>query len=63
MEKQKNNSEFISGYKYLSYYKKRNDKENQLKYISKLMSIDSTFSKKTIENLVKKLQLEYDTHT
>lgn len=53
--------EFISGYKYLiSYYKKRNDKENQLKYISKLMSIDSTFQKNYRE-LSKKLQLEYDT--
>ena len=53
--------EFISGYKYLiSYYKKRNDKENQLKYISKLMSIDSTFQKNYRE-LSKKLQVEYDT--
>nr|WP_309756712.1 helix-turn-helix domain-containing protein [Flavobacterium sp.] len=53
--------EFISGYKYLiSYYKKRNDKENQLKYINKLMSIDSTFQKNYRE-LSKKLQLEYDT--
>jgi hypothetical protein len=45
MEKQKNNSEFISGYKYLiSYYKK--NRENQLKYISKLMSMTVRFQKK-----------------
>lgn len=52
--------EFISGYSYLiSYYKKRNDKENQLQYVSKLMSIDSTLQKNYRE-LSKKLQVEYD---
>ena len=53
--------EFISGYSFLiAYYKEKNDKENQLKYISKLMSIDSTLQKNYRE-LNKKLQLEYDT--
>lgn len=53
--------EFISGYPFLiAHYKEKNDKENQLKYISKLMSIDSTLQKNYRE-LNKKLQLEYDT--
>jgi tetratricopeptide (TPR) repeat protein len=53
--------EFISGYPFLiSHYKERNDQENQLKYVSKLMSIDSTLQKNYRE-LSKKLQLEYDT--
>jgi AraC-like DNA-binding protein len=53
--------EFISGYPFLiSHYKERNDKENQLKYVSKLMSIDSTLQK-NYKELSKKMQLEYDT--
>jgi AraC-like DNA-binding protein len=53
--------EFMSGYPFLiSHYKERNDQENQLKYVSKLMSIDSTLQKNYRE-LSKKLQLEYDT--
>ncbi|OUD35897.1 AraC family transcriptional regulator [Flavobacterium sp. FPG59] len=53
--------EFISGYPFLiSHYKERNDKENQLKYVSKLMSIDSTLQK-NYKQLNKVLVKEYDT--
>lgn len=53
-------NEFVAGYPYLiSYYKKKGDKENQLKYISKYMSIDSILQKK-YRNLNKLLHVEYD---
>ena len=53
--------EFTSGYPYLiSYFKEKRDKENQLKYITKYMYIDSTLQK-NYKELTKKLQKEYDT--
>lgn len=53
--------EFISGYPYLiSYFKNNNDKENQLKYLTQYMYIDSTLQK-NYKELTKKLQKEYDT--
>jgi AraC-like DNA-binding protein len=52
--------EFIDGYPYLiSYYKKKGDKENQLMYISKYMSIDSTLQK-NYKSLDKLIRNEYD---
>jgi AraC-like DNA-binding protein len=52
--------EFTSGYPYLiSYFKEKGDKENQLKYITKYMYIDSTLQK-NYKELTKKLQKEYD---
>ncbi|MCV9930460.1 AraC family transcriptional regulator [Flavobacterium sp. LS1R49] len=53
--------EFVSGYPYLiSYFKKNGDKENQLKYITKYMFIDSILQT-NYKELTKKLQKEYDT--
>jgi AraC-like DNA-binding protein len=53
--------EFTGGYPYLiSYFKEKGDKENQLKYITKYMHIDSTLQK-NYKELTKKLQKEYDT--
>jgi AraC-like DNA-binding protein len=53
--------EFTSGYPYLiSYFKEKGDKENQLKYITKYMYIDSTLQK-NYKEFAKKLQKEYDT--
>jgi AraC-like DNA-binding protein len=53
--------EFISGYPYLiNYYKKNEEKENQLKYLTKYMHIDSLLQK-NYKELTKKLQKEYDT--
>ena len=52
--------EFTSGYPYLiSYFKEKGDKENQLKYITKYMYIDSTLQK-NYKELTKKLEKEYD---
>ena len=51
--------EFSSGYNYLiSYYKKKGDKENQLKYITRFMSIDSVFQK-NYKEVYKTIQNEY----
>jgi len=53
-------TEFIDGYPYLiNYYKNKGDKENQLKYITIYMKIDSTLQKnyKELNKLVLK---EYD---
>lgn len=53
-------TEFIDGYPYLiNYYKNIGDKENQLKYISKYMDIDSVLQK-NYRNLNKSLRNEYD---
>ncbi|TWI01228.1 AraC-like DNA-binding protein [Flavobacterium tiangeerense] len=53
--------EFISGYSYLvEYYKKIGDKENQLKFLNKFMSIDSILQK-NYKQLNKVLVKEYDT--
>ncbi|WP_394773439.1 helix-turn-helix domain-containing protein [Flavobacterium sp.] len=53
-------SEFIEGYPYLiTYYKNIGDKENQLKYISKYMFIDSVLQK-NYRNLNKLIKSEYD---
>jgi AraC-like DNA-binding protein len=52
--------EFTGGYPYLiSYFKEKGDKENQLKYITKYMYIDSTLQK-NYKELTKKLEKEYD---
>jgi AraC-like DNA-binding protein/predicted 3-demethylubiquinone-9 3-methyltransferase (glyoxalase superfamily) len=52
--------EFVSGYPFLiSYYKSKGDKENQLKYITTYMGIDSILEK-NYKELTKKLQKEYD---
>ncbi|MBS7254034.1 helix-turn-helix domain-containing protein [Flavobacterium branchiicola] len=54
-------TEFIDGYPYLiNYYKNLGDKENQLKYISEYMVIDSTL-KKNYRELNKLVYQEYDT--
>ncbi|GAA3724388.1 MULTISPECIES: AraC family transcriptional regulator [Flavobacterium] len=54
-------SEFLGGYPYLiNYYKNTGDKENQLKYITSYMQIDSTLQKNYRE-LNKLLNKEYDT--
>jgi AraC-like DNA-binding protein len=53
--------EFMSGYSFLiQYYKSKGDKENQIKYINRYMSIDSTLQK-NYKVLTKKLKKEYDT--
>lgn len=53
-------TEFIDGYPYLiTYYKNLGDKENQLKYITAYMSIDSSLQKKYKE-LNKLVHTEYD---
>jgi AraC-like DNA-binding protein len=53
--------EFISGYSYLvEYYKKIGDKENQLKFLNKFMSIDSILQR-NYKQLNKVLVKEYDT--
>ncbi|WP_409417727.1 helix-turn-helix domain-containing protein [Flavobacterium sp. PS2] len=53
-------TEFIDGYPYLiSYYKNLGDKENQLKYITAYMTIDSTLQKNYRE-LNKLVHKEYD---
>lgn len=53
--------EFISGYPYIiAYFKNNGDKINQLKYLTKYMSIDSTLQN-NYKELTKKLQREYDT--
>jgi AraC-like DNA-binding protein len=52
--------EFTDGYIYLiDFYKQKNDKGNQLKYLSKYMKIDSVLQKsyKELNNILKK---EYD---
>ena len=52
--------EFVSGYLFLiSYYKDKGDKENQLKYLTTYMFIDSTLQK-NYKDLTKKLQRGYD---
>lgn len=52
--------EFMSGYPYLiSHYKEKDDKDNQLKYITKYMDINKTLQK-NYKELTKKLQKEYD---
>ncbi|KAF2506898.1 helix-turn-helix transcriptional regulator [Flavobacterium zhairuonense] len=53
-------TEFIEGYPYLiSYYKTKGDKENQLKYITKYMEIDSVLERNYKEfNTI--IQKEYD---
>jgi len=54
-------NEFLGGYPYLiKYYKNTGDKENQLKYITSYMQIDSTLQKNYRE-LNKLLNKEYDT--
>lgn len=54
-------TEFIDGYPYLiTYYKNLGDKENQLKYITTYMKIDSTLQKNYRE-LNKLVYKEYDT--
>lgn len=54
-------TEFIDGYPYLiNYYKNIGDKENQLKYITAYMTIDSTLQKNYRE-LNKLVYKEYDT--
>lgn len=51
--------EFSSGYNYLiAYYRDKNDKENQLKYITRFMSIDSIFQK-NYKEVYKTIQNEY----
>lgn len=51
--------EFSSGYTYLiNYYKKKGDKANQLKYITRFMGIDSVFQKNYKETY-KIIQNEY----
>jgi len=53
-------TEFVDGYPYLiSYYKNLGDKENQLKYITQYMIIDSTLQKNYRE-LNKLVSKEYD---
>lgn len=53
--------EFTSGYLYLiSYFKNKKDKENQLKYLTQYMHIDSILQN-NYKVLTKKLQKEYDT--
>ncbi|WP_237732333.1 helix-turn-helix domain-containing protein, partial [Flavobacterium sp. UGB4466] len=53
--------EFTSGYLYLiSYFKNKKDKENQLKYLTQYMHIDSVLQT-NYKELTKKLQKEYDT--
>ncbi|RDI53569.1 helix-turn-helix domain-containing protein [Flavobacterium glaciei] len=53
--------EFVSGYSYLiDYYKKTGDKEKQLQYITKFMSIDSVLQR-NYKHLNKVLLKEYDT--
>lgn len=53
--------EFTSGYLYLiSYFKNKKDKENQLKYLSQYIHIDSLLQN-NYKELTKKLQKEYDT--
>ncbi|MDO8316101.1 MAG: helix-turn-helix domain-containing protein [Flavobacterium sp.] len=52
--------EFVSGYPYLiEFYKIKGDRENQLKYISTFMTIDSTL-RENYKNLDKILFKEYD---
>jgi AraC-like DNA-binding protein len=54
-------TEFIDGYPYLiTYYKNKGDKENQLKYLTIYMAIDSTLQK-NYKELNKLVQKEYDT--
>ncbi|BDU24943.1 MULTISPECIES: helix-turn-helix domain-containing protein [unclassified Flavobacterium] len=53
-------TEFVDGYPYLiTYYKKLGDKENQLKYITAYMSIDSSLQK-NYKELNKLVHREYD---
>ncbi|AYN05874.1 helix-turn-helix domain-containing protein [Flavobacterium sp. 140616W15] len=53
-------TEFIDGYPYLiTYYKNLGDKENQLKYITAYMTIDSTLQK-NYKELNKLVHKEYD---
>ncbi|KAF2516660.1 helix-turn-helix domain-containing protein [Flavobacterium foetidum] len=52
---------FTSGYLLMiSYFKKKNDKERQLRYLTRYMSIDSVLQS-NYKELSKKLQNEYDT--
>jgi AraC-like DNA-binding protein len=52
--------EFVSGYYFLiAYYKNKGDKENQLKYLTTFMTIDSSLQK-THNKLYKLLVKEYD---
>jgi AraC-like DNA-binding protein len=52
--------EFISGYSYLiEYYRKINDKDNQLLYIDKFVKIDSILQK-NYKRITKKIQKDYD---
>lgn len=51
--------EFVGGYSFLiSYYKKKDDKVNQLKYITRFMSIDSAFQR-NYKDIYKTIQNEY----
>lgn len=53
-------TEFLDGYPYLiTYYKNLGDKENQLKYITAYMSIDSSLQK-NYKELNKLVHTEYD---
>jgi AraC-like DNA-binding protein len=53
--------EFVSGYPYLiSYFKNNNDKENQLKFLTRYLYIDSILHT-NYKDLTKQLQKEYDT--
>jgi len=53
--------EFVSGYSYLiDYYKQTGDKENQLKYLTTLMEIDSVLQRE-YKHLNKVFHEEYDT--
>lgn len=52
--------EFISGYDYLiNYYKRKENKEKQLLYLTTYMKIDSVLNK-NYKELTKKLQTEYE---
>lgn len=52
--------EFLSGYHYLiSYYEKKGDKINELKYLSALMKIDSTIQS-DYKDIYKTLQKDYE---
>lgn len=54
-------TEFIEGYPYLiAFYKNKGDKENQLKYLTSYMEIDSTLQK-NYKELNAIVQKEYDT--
>ncbi len=52
--------EFVSGYNYLiNYYKNNGDKNNQLKYLTTFMSIDSTMQK-SYKEIYKSIHKDYE---